>query len=187
MPDDIMKMQVEGHPYNEAYQWLSATHKADYLRCYFLHFYGGGYADIKCYSKDNNWKDCFDLINQNQDVWAIGQKERMGGSPIKEYNNTESLKHLIANCYFIMRPQTEFTQRWFDKVNELLDKNIDALKNCWDETKNNPQIHCYVNKKYPFRWAEILGEIIHPLEMEYKDTGHILNILNTGRTSVPYR
>ena len=32
------------HP---AYTYLSFTHRADYLRCYFMHHYGGSYSDIK--------------------------------------------------------------------------------------------------------------------------------------------
>jgi hypothetical protein len=35
------------HPLHPAYKFLSAAHKADYLRCYLMHFYGGGYSDIK--------------------------------------------------------------------------------------------------------------------------------------------
>lgn len=60
--NDIMKMQMKNHPYHRAYQYLSGTHRADYLRCYFMHYYGGGYADIKFYSKNNNWEQCFDFM-----------------------------------------------------------------------------------------------------------------------------
>jgi hypothetical protein len=33
-----------------------------------MHFYGGGYADIKKYSNNNNWKECFNLLNSNTDI-----------------------------------------------------------------------------------------------------------------------
>lgn len=133
-------MQVDGHPFHPAYYFLSYTHRADYLRCYFMHFYGGGYADIKFYSNENNWKECFQLIEKDEKIWAIGQKEHIGGSPIKNFNTQEICDKLISNGYFIMRPKTEFTKKWFDLVNEKLDSGIDKLKTCWEETKLNPQI-----------------------------------------------
>lgn len=40
-----------------------------------MNFYGGGYSDIKFYSKDNNWKECFDIINSNENIQIIGSKE----------------------------------------------------------------------------------------------------------------
>lgn len=38
-------------PLHEAFSYLSLTHKADYLRCYFMHYFGGGYTDIKAHFK----------------------------------------------------------------------------------------------------------------------------------------
>ena len=32
---------------HSSYKYLSYTHRSDYLRCYFSHYYGGGYSDIK--------------------------------------------------------------------------------------------------------------------------------------------
>lgn len=186
--DAIVHMQLEEQPFHPAYWFLSATHKSDYLRCYFMHFYGGGYADIKHYTKQNNWKACFKLLNDNPDIWIIGAEEHVGGSPIKTYNNAEDVRHLIANGWFICRPHTEFTQKWFDRVNEKLDQCFNALKACWETTKNNPQISNQENRQYPIRWAGLLGEIIHPLEMEYKGTGRISNVLVPGYNSaIRYR
>jgi hypothetical protein len=37
-----------------------------------MNFYGGGYADIKFYSENNNWSECFDIIETNPDIWEIG-------------------------------------------------------------------------------------------------------------------
>ena len=39
------------HPLHEGYQYLSPIQKGDYLKCYFMHHYGGGYSDIKQTSK----------------------------------------------------------------------------------------------------------------------------------------
>ena len=68
LPDDQL------HP---GYKYLSSVHKSDYLRCYFMHHFGGGYADIKLYSKDNNWRECFSLINSNKDIEVIGKAENI--------------------------------------------------------------------------------------------------------------
>lgn len=35
------------YPLHEGYEYLSEIQKSDYLRCYFMHHYGGGYSDIK--------------------------------------------------------------------------------------------------------------------------------------------
>ena len=34
-------------PLHPAFQYLSETHKADYLRTYFMHFYGGGIKKLR--------------------------------------------------------------------------------------------------------------------------------------------
>jgi hypothetical protein len=46
---------IPEHPLHDGYKYLSLNHKSDYLRCYFMNFYGGGYSDIKPFSKENNW------------------------------------------------------------------------------------------------------------------------------------
>ena len=46
------------YPIHPSWQYLSATHKSDYLRSYFMYHYGGGYTDIKfC---DYDWNKYFD-------------------------------------------------------------------------------------------------------------------------------
>ena len=34
-------------PLHKGYEYLTTMQKVDYTRGYFMHFYGGGYADIK--------------------------------------------------------------------------------------------------------------------------------------------
>jgi len=45
--DDVAPYILEEHPLHPAFQYLSETHKADYLRTYFMNFHGGAYSDIK--------------------------------------------------------------------------------------------------------------------------------------------
>lgn len=47
---------------------MSNVHKSDYLRSYFMNFYGGGYADVKIYSQDNNWRACFGMMNADSRI-----------------------------------------------------------------------------------------------------------------------
>jgi hypothetical protein len=114
-----------------------------------MHFYGGGYADIKKYSSDNNWKECFEIINSNNDIFLIGQQEILGGSAIKEFNNTEILNKVVANGYFICRPNTEFTKEWYNRVQKQMDLRYNDLK-------THPAIDAFGRLNgYPIRWAEL--------------------------------
>jgi hypothetical protein len=48
--------------------------KVDYSRGYFMHFYGGGYSDIKHIHYD--WLPYFEkLYNGAEDMYAIGYHE----------------------------------------------------------------------------------------------------------------
>lgn len=136
---DVEKYQVPGHPFHPAWKYLSNTHKSDYMRCYFMHFYGGGYADIKSYSRNNNWKECLDLINSNKNIYVLGEADKPEGMAFPEWRHSEEYaKKCVCCSYFIMRKQTSFTEHWFNELNSKLDENIDKLKACYGETKDNP-------------------------------------------------
>lgn len=58
-----------------------------------MHFFGGGYSDIKQFSLDNNWKSCFQLINDDNRIEIIGSKEKTKNcSPFKEYNKNPNIR-----------------------------------------------------------------------------------------------
>jgi len=46
-PHSLGKYLLDDHPLYPSFFYLSQTHKADYLRTYFMRFHGGGYTDIK--------------------------------------------------------------------------------------------------------------------------------------------
>ena len=46
-PNNLSEYILPEYPLHHAFKYLSLVHKADYLRCYFMHHYGGGYSDIK--------------------------------------------------------------------------------------------------------------------------------------------
>lgn len=162
---DLHEYEDQNFPFHSAYQYLSYNHRSDYLRCYFMHVYGGAYSDIK--ENISEWKSSFDRLNQSND-WILGYPE-IAPSGVPHINDEVLRKRLqrnyfrlIGNGCFICKPRTPLTQEWFDSVHHLMDMNHDKLKcnpgNMWG---NNPG--------YPLRWAEVQGELFHPLIFKYHD------------------
>jgi len=161
-------------PLHPAYSYLSAVHQSDYLRCYLMHKYGGGYTDIK--TNLNNWNFFFDALELSNKLGA-GYIEpspngvaRVGG--IKEKLLKENYQNLLGFCSFIFKSNTKFTQSWFDQVNNLLDRNLQEL--ILNPAKH-PQDHNGATfegghiSQYPIPWTGLGGDIFHPLTLDFKD------------------
>jgi len=122
----------KGFPLHPGYKYLSNVHKADYLRCYLMHHYGGGYSDIKRALK--SWVECFNIINNNKDIWMIGLGGEFGMAYPKEYNKEQRAhlkKHqskMVGIGYFICRPYTPFTTEWYNNLHKRLDDYLPILK-----------------------------------------------------------
>ena len=148
-----------------------------------MHHFGGGYADIKIYSSDNNWDQCFDLINDHPEYDVIGAPEYAGGT-FPQYRNPEILKKLVANGYFIVRPHSKFSTEWWNRVNKKLDERLEDAKK---HPAEFPRDGGGLNKsKYPLRWAEVQGEIFHRLCYDVRNTDIVQPCLITGRTLENY-
>lgn len=167
-PDNLSDYILPRFPLHPAFKYLSSVHKADYLRCYFMHFYGGGYCDIKAIT--GSWIDCFDKINHS-DKYILGytelNEECSAYLDIFEPELKRDVKKkwplLIGNCAYICRPQTKFTDEWFSEQNKRLDFYYEALK-------KNPAIDPMgQGNDYPIPWQRILGAIFHPLCLKYHD------------------
>lgn len=159
------KKGIEGRilpeaPLHPAYKYLSATHKSDYLRCYFMHFYGGGYADIKFYTRENNWRDCFDYINRHPEMEILGTRESLTGGRRPIYNTKDGAARLLVCGFFICRPRSWFTGEWYRRMLAKMDAKKDALKKhpARSPTERSPE--------YPMRWVELHGLIFHDLLFE---------------------
>lgn len=167
---------LPSYPLHPAYQYLWPAHKSDYLRSYFLNFYGGGYADIKKYSPENNWHECFQMINENSEIEIIGQKEIEGWSPAFELRgNSKYNDMLLANGYFIARQHSEFTEEWYKRVQLYLDSKLEQLI-----------AHRAGKIDYPIPWEGIQGEIFHRLIVNKFDPNKIKNCLQSGRLWIEY-
>jgi FkbM family methyltransferase len=151
---------LDSNPLHPAYQYLSETHKADYLRTYFMHFYGGGYSDIKMTCGD--WNDAFKSIEDRPEMLASGYTEMDAGciayTPYCQY-----YKDLIGNGAYIFHPNTDLTKEWYNSMLSLLDSKLEKLK---ENPAQNPQDCSY---PYPIEWNEMLGRIFHKICYDYKD------------------
>lgn len=160
------------HPLHPSYPFLSSTHKADYLRCYLMHYYGGGYTDVKITTRP--WQGFFEALAQS-DKLALGYQELAHGIPHVEGPFGDVLrashKELIGLCAFIFRGQTELTYEWLIRTEMLLDAKLAQLER---SPAQHPQDQTGVTlpngqtSTYPLRWAELLGEIFHPLIYKFR-------------------
>jgi len=167
-PETVDSWQTDNHPYHPAYKYLSPVHKADYLRCYFMYHYGGGYCDIK--PVNTSWKPAFDLINKNTELWAVGFPEEKPDdlANIDDkvlYNKMQKrYRDMIGTSAFICRPKTQLTLEWINKVHSILDTKYELLKSY---PAPYPRVKNEEDTNYALKWTEILGNIFHPLCYKY--------------------
>lgn len=172
--NNLSEFILPNFPLHKGFGFLSSTHKSDYLRSYFMNFYGGGYSDIK--KQTNSWLKNFETLKDG-DFVGCGYSE---ASPNDVARTAETLPLLreyykfIGCCAFIFKKRTDFTEEWYNKTQELMDGNLEALK------KNSGLYHPRATREgahqtslpsrgYPFGWISLLGEVYHPLTYKYQD------------------
>jgi len=151
-------------PLHEAYQYLSETHKSDYLRTYFMHFHGGGYSDIK--SPGGDWTKAFEDMNANENIVLNGYHEVSPEAVAGDDTVKSHWQEIPGNGAYIVRPNTDFTKEWYTRLLAVLDQKLDTLKQF---PATNPQATPDTSPGYPIEWTEILGNIFHPLIHDYRD------------------
>eukprot|EP00122_Pirum_gemmata_P000937 Pgem_evm1s840 len=177
---------------------LSGIHQGDYLRCYFMRFFGGGYGDIKYNSV--SWKNEYNKFQADDDAWLLGVKEpTLGGVACHDINlvnaskicndmsperiteeqnfenkccsyvkqNKDLMSKLVTNCYYIMRPNTPLAIEWLTLANEALAVKMDRVIKYPPSTGRCCLQIVTSMESYPIRWAELHGEIFHPMQMKY--------------------
>ena len=187
--DNLADYVIRSFPLHPAYSYLSETHRSDYLRAYFMHLYGGGYSDIK--ETDHSWKNAFEELNKQEHLWAVGYPETrpkdVSAPPNEIQEFRQHWQSVIGNCAFIFKPHTPLTGDWIARVHSILDTKFDQLKkhpskhpqDQWMQAPRNKlyrkmsrKLYPFIKigrSKYPLRWTEIMGEILHPLSFQYKD------------------
>ena len=163
-PKNLGEYILKEHPLHPAFQYLSAVHKSDYLRCYFMNFYGGGYSDLKMCL--NSWTTGFETL-RNTDKWILGYREtRRKDLAVVDGNIRVDLRRhflsVIGNCSYICVPNSPFTQEWYSELISRMDGYAEKLK-------NNPGNIWGDNEGYPIPWTNILGSIFHPLCLKYSE------------------
>lgn len=169
-PDNLDEYILGNYPLHPAYQYLSLVHKSDYLRCYFMYHYGGGYSDIK--KNKNNWVDIFQELDDNNFFYLAGYPEfdplQMGGKGLNSDLDKDIFRYFrlcIGNCGFICKPYSPYVAEWYQELHRKLDL-------MYDDLKLNPGIERGFNKGYPVAWFDILSKIMVPLSLKYNK--HIL-------------
>lgn len=158
---DLDRYILPEAPLHSGFKYLSCIHKSDYLRCYFAHFYGGGYADIKPYTSANNWSICFDIIDSHSEIEVIGQPEFLDGTPVKEFNTPFNVVNLVSVSYFITRPRSTFTTEWYERLLRKMDNYLPALR-------SHPATEPLGGVGYPVHWVALLGDIFPRVVMELR-------------------
>ena len=160
-------------PLHPAYEFLSLTHRSDYLRAYFMHHHGGGYTDIKMCTFD--WIQFFDLLECSDTALMMGYAERRRcdvGSFDK--NVCDLYRTLPGMGAFIFKPYSPLTYSWFARLNQLLDRILPALQRTpgsYHPRAISGGVHSpslldiisFSGSCYPLEWNTILGGILHPL------------------------
>lgn len=174
-PNNLNNYILKEHPLHIGYQYLSETHKSDYLRCYFMNYYGGGYSDIK--QINNSWLEQFEEL-MSSDNLACGYAEKSPGDIAYGTNENinqkmkENYDKLIGNGCYIFKKNTPLTNEWYKQMMNKMDYIYDNLKKY--PSKNVDQVYSD-EYPYPLQWNELLGQIFHPLVYKYNDK--ILKIL----------
>lgn len=169
-PENIDEYVIEDFPLHKAFPFLSNVHKSDYLRCYFMHHYGGGYSDIKIQLQD--WNNAFKNLEEST-AYAIGYQEisKSGTAKLTSFYPLDALErlskeidrnyyYLIGNGSYIFKRNTNFTDEWITELHRRLDIKYNDLK-------KNPGNIMGDNIGYPLEWTSILGQIFHPLCLKY--------------------
>jgi hypothetical protein len=153
--DNLASFIKPEDPLHEAYQYLSETHKCDYLRVYFMHHYGGGYTDIK--SPRRSWAEAFQQMRDDPLKIINGYHEK-GEYAIAYRPAADKWEMLCGNGSYILRPRTGLTYAWYRAMLDKMDEKLAELRAC-------PATRVEDAKEwgggYPLEWNEMLGRIFH--------------------------
>jgi hypothetical protein len=162
--DNLDEHLVPEAPLHAAFDSLSENHKSDYLRCYLLHFHGGGYSDVK--GATSPWSPVFNGLDQDPDAWVVGYPEPSSQIADNLHDPLRrDLKHnfarLVGNGAFLVRARTALTCEWYAEVLRRLDYHQRDLA---EHPARDPFGR---NEDYPVTWVGLQGLVFHPLQLKH--------------------
>ena len=160
--DTLHKYIHPQFPLHEGYSYLSEVHKSDYLRCYFMHVYGGGYADIKLTM--GSWVKAFRDMEINPTALLNGYQAG-GPDNVSDPDLKQHWQELIGVSQMIVRPRTEFTTEWYMELLRRMDANLDALRK---HPARDPYDCVTSGTGYPIGYTDLLGMPFNRIQYKYR-------------------
>lgn len=185
-PATIDRWIVPAYPLHEAFDYLSAVHRADYLRGYLMFHHGGGYADIK--RQTASWLPSVGRLLGSRRLIGCGYREIRGGTEWLQNNRvhgkvyvlsrpvptfaaklmTDAMRGfhrlMIGNGAYCFKPRTRFARLWLAETERRLDMLLPDLRKNPAKAVRDRQGW---DSGYPIPWTFILGDIFHPLSLLY--------------------
>lgn len=165
---------------HQGFEYLSSTHKSDYLRSYFMFHYGGGYTDIKRCEFD--WNPYFKMLEESSYDFIGYHEVNKNDICIQELRH--SFLSIAGPTQFIFKKNSNFAKEWFFETNKKLDNIFDVLKD--NPGTYHPRAETngvqgekglYKGSLYPLKWNDLLGKIFHQLSF---------NNIGKYSTDMPY-
>ncbi len=100
--NNIEQFLIENHALHKNFWLLTHENQTEYIKAYLMHFYGGGYTEIKSIS--DSWIGPFTKLYLS-DCWVLSWED----------------------C-FLCKPNTPFTMEWYVGITEVMDNPHFNLK-----------------------------------------------------------
>lgn len=181
--ESFKKFLKPEHSLPRAFEKLSIVHRSDYIRAYLMHYYGGGWHDIKATECDfsPSWEEF-----ENPNTWLIGRPESPNGAA----RVTDKLgrfmpdfyKELVAVPAWVARPNTPLTHEVLMGIEKYILDNAELLEKYparHPREKFTPTTHVIAkywnilkkvfegrNPFYPIPWT-LFGNFFHPAVLEF--------------------
>jgi tetratricopeptide (TPR) repeat protein len=161
------------YPFHPAFQYLSEVHRADYLRCYLMHHYGGGYTDIKPVLR--SWTPHFEKLRSSEQL-ALGYPE-ISATAVAQLPGAigdqlrANYAEVIGYCSMIFRRQSVVTSEWIEETNAKLNSVLPELRAHPAQApmdQKGVQLPSGEASQYPLQWTELGGNIFHPVILKYR-------------------
>lgn len=161
-------VMLPGHPFHPAFVNLTSVHKSDYLRAYLMHHYGGAYIDVKPMS--HPVRPLIDELNHSDEHLALGYPEITSEYAAHPHHELRAVlrrhyRALMGPSMFVFKPRSAFTAEWMRELHARMDYFAAPLAEA-SASQADPYETPAV---YPIWWTEILGDILHPLSLKYRD------------------